>query len=347
MVKGIGILGAVILHALLFFLIAYADTTNFAPVSGTDSTEESAALTCCATSSDVGRLSASDDSRMASNGPWPGVGAYDETKFIEFVFQPNIPADAAISSISVIHEYRRSAILVAAKLEAWDGNSWHDIALEVPTANSTDISATKDISSIIDTPAKANGLVIRFLAYRDTPASSATTSHDYIGLSITYSVPTPTPTPTPEPTPTPTPEPTQSPTPEPTPTTTPVPSPSPSPTPVPTVTPTPIPTPTATPVPPVSKTPNPSPSSGPSASEKPTASLAPLPLTAQIFQSPTPKPDPTVVSAKAPTPKAKVSARQSGTPMPVPAEEVKTESGNFFKNLLVRIFRIFFPKIEN
>src|SRR3989344_2339808 len=317
MVKGIGILGAAILHALLFFLIAYADTTNFAPVSGTDSTEESAALTCCATSSDVGRLSASDDSRMASNGPWPGAGAYDETKFIEFVFQPNIPADAAISSISVIHEYRRSAILVAAKLEAWDGNSWHDIALEVPTANSTDISATKDISSIIDTPAKANGLVIRFLAYRDTPASSATTSHDYIGLSITYSVPTPTPTPTPEPTPTPTPEPTQSP------------------------------TPTATPVPPVSKTPNPSPSSGPSASEKPTASLAPLPLTAQIFQSPTPKPDPTVVSAKAPTPKAKVSARQSGTPMPVPAEEVKTESGNFFKNLLVRIFRIFFPKIEN
>src|SRR3989338_5504607 len=321
MVKGIGILGAVILHALLFFLIAYADTTNFAPVSGTDSTEESAALTCCATSSDVGRLSASDDSRMASNGPWPGVGAYDETKFIEFVFQPNIPADAAISSISVIHEYRRSGILVAAKLEAWDGNSWHDIALEVPTANSTAIWATKDISSIIDTPEKANGLVIRFLAYRDTPASSATTSHDYIGLSITYSVPTPTPTPTPEPTPTPTP--------------------------VPTVTPTPIPTPTATPVPPVSKTPNPSPSSGPSASEKPTASLVPLPLTAQIFQSPTPKPVPTAIPAKVPASKAKVSARQSGTPMPVPAEEVKTESGNFFKNLLVRIFRIFFPKIRS
>jgi len=213
---------SLVLAGLLFSPQSLAETSTFAPVSGVDNTEGDAASL---TASDISRLTSSDDSRMASNVAWPGTGSYDETKYIEFAFTPSIPVDAIISAVSITHEYRRNAILVGAKLEVWDGSMWHDISIEVPSANATDISETKDIIALVSTPTALNSLAVRFLAYRDTPAVSATTSHDLIELSVSYSLPaTPTPTPSPTATPTPSPSPIPSITPTPTPATTPSPS---------------------------------------------------------------------------------------------------------------------------
>jgi hypothetical protein len=208
---------------------AAASAAVFVPVSGTDSTNGSESALTTSSNGDMFKLSASDDKRMASNIAWPGIGLYDELKYLEFVFSPDIPNDAVISLVTLTHEYRRNAILSAAKLEIWDGNIWQDISLNLPDAIATDISETKDISSITSTPATVNGLKIRFLAYRDTVATSATTSHDLIQLVVNYSsstTPTPAPSETSTPEITPTPEPSDTPTATPTPLETPIPSPT-------------------------------------------------------------------------------------------------------------------------
>ncbi len=181
------------------FSVSIADTLDaFVPVSGVDTTNGSESVLTTTASGDIFKLSLSDDKRMASNLAWPSSGSYDETKYIEFLFNPNIPIESVISSVTITHEYRRATILAATKLEIWDGNIWNDIPLILPDAISNDISETKDIFSIIDTPPKVNGIKIRFLAYRDTHASSATTSHDFLKLTVGYvAMENPSPTSTP------------------------------------------------------------------------------------------------------------------------------------------------------
>lgn len=247
------LIGMLLAAGLLEFVRASADTSIiFVPMSGTDTSEASA---LSLTSADLSRISSSNDSRMASNTAWPGIGAYDENKYIEFIFEPNIPAEAILNSVSVTHEYRRAAILSGAKLEIWDGATWQDLTLDLPATINNDLSQTIDLVSILNTASKLNSVKIRFLAYRDTVATSATTSHDYLGLSVTYTEPTPVPTPdTPLPSPSPevpaTPTPVME-TPQPTPTPTQVPgavpiafllTPTPAPTPSPSLTVAPLPT---------------------------------------------------------------------------------------------------------
>ncbi len=174
----------------VFLLLAspcfsFASTTsNFVVTSGTDVSTGSASVF---PTGDIVKLSASDDSRIQSNSAWPTTGAYDENKYLEFVFIPNIPLDAVIESVSISHEFRRSGALSEAKLEIWDGISFIDQALTTGTAN-VDHTDTLDIFSTINTPEKLNNLKARFLAFR-TGTASTTTSHDFIGLSVTYSIP--------------------------------------------------------------------------------------------------------------------------------------------------------------
>lgn len=167
----------------------------FSPVSGIDATTGTAIplKTSGGQNSDIFKLSASDDKRMQTNSAWPGTGIYDENKYLEFVFVPNIPTDTVTSSVSITYEYRRATILKEAKLEIWDGDQWKDISIGLPAEINADLSETKDISSIISSVNAINGLKVRFLAYRDTSAVSATTSHDLVQLEVSYSTPTPTP----------------------------------------------------------------------------------------------------------------------------------------------------------
>src|SRR5665213_1322899 len=161
--------------AFFFFTNSYASTTlDFSATGGSDASTGSARSFIA---SDIAKLATSDDSRIQSNGPWPNTGAYDENKYIEFAFTPNIPSDAMVTNVAITHEFRRSGTLAAAKLEVWDGAHFVDQALTVGSNVNVDHTDTINVSSLINTPAQVNALKARFLAYRRGSATT-TTSHD-------------------------------------------------------------------------------------------------------------------------------------------------------------------------
>ncbi|MFA7192121.1 MAG: hypothetical protein WC089_02375 [Candidatus Paceibacterota bacterium] len=159
-------------------------SVDYSPSSGTDMSDGVGAPL---SATDLSKISDSDDVRIQSNGSWPNAGSYDEGKYIEFVFNPNIATDATIEGVSISHEFRRSGALEEAKIEVWDGSSFVDYGVTVGVAN-TDHTDTVDLGSVIDTVDKVNNLKIRFMAYR-APTANTTTSHDYIKLHLSYSTP--------------------------------------------------------------------------------------------------------------------------------------------------------------
>ncbi|KKR14992.1 MAG: hypothetical protein UT43_C0010G0002 [Parcubacteria group bacterium GW2011_GWC1_39_29] len=194
-------------------------TENFAVVSGVDSNGSSSVDL---TISDINKLKFADSNRFKRIG-WPMTGAFDEDRYLEFVFSPNIIASATISSVTLVHNFRKSNsnALNSAKFEIWDGSDFTHTEIVTIPPSSTDATSSYDISSYINTPQKVNNLKIRFLTYRNPPdVIESATSHDYLGLKVTYTLPestTPTPIPDSSPTPslTPTPTPSSSPTPTP------------------------------------------------------------------------------------------------------------------------------------
>ena len=206
-------------------------TENFAITNGTDSTTGSVTTFSL---SEVSNLNLNDNNRVGSNNAWPVIasGSYDENKYLEFVFSPNVPSNATISSVKITHKYNRSGSLAGAKLEVWDGADFsNSVSVTLEGASSHDVIDIVDSSSYINTFEKANGLKVRFLAYRNS-AGNTKTYHDFIGLEIVYTVPelpestsTPTPSPIPDNSPTPTPNSTPTPTPSSSPSPTPTPDP--------------------------------------------------------------------------------------------------------------------------
>lgn len=165
-------------------------TVEYKVVGGLDSTGEPEPLTIeNGKVGDVYNLSLSDDDRMSSSSVWPASGTYEEDKFIEFEFDIDIPEDAIISSVILTNEYKNSTTtkISSAKLEIWDGENFIEQDLIVKS-DITDSLETFNITSILDTPDKVNNTKIRFLAYRDTKGQSKT-SHDFIGLSVSYNIP--------------------------------------------------------------------------------------------------------------------------------------------------------------
>lgn len=160
-------------------------STSSITVSGTDVSDGSA-RTFIAT--DISAVGISDDVRLQSDGNWPkSTPTYDETRYIEFVFNPSIPADATIVSVSVTNEYRRTNTLTGAKLEVWDGTGWtHAHTLTIPADTVADATDSIDISSYINTVAKVNGLKVRFLAY-NSGNQNVRTQHDFIKIQTTFS----------------------------------------------------------------------------------------------------------------------------------------------------------------
>ena len=172
-----------------FISTVYASiTVNYAVISGIDA---SSGISKDFTANDIEKLSVSDSEpgngidRMRSD-KWPDTGSYDESKYLEFVFNPDIPSGAVISSVSITNEYRNSNTTEVhfAKLEIWDGTSFIDQEIDV-SLDTEDITNVVDISSIINSPDKVNNIKIRFLAYRNKKGNTQT-SHDFISLSVTY-----------------------------------------------------------------------------------------------------------------------------------------------------------------
>ena len=146
-------------------------TENFAITNGTDSTTGSVTTFSL---SEVSNLNLNDNNRVGSNNAWPVIasGSYDENKYLEFVFSPNVPSNATISSVKITHKYNRSGSLAGAKLEVWDGADFsNSVSVTLEGASSHDVIDIVDSSSYINTFEKANGLKVRFLAYRNSDIS--------------------------------------------------------------------------------------------------------------------------------------------------------------------------------
>jgi hypothetical protein len=151
--------------------------------------------------SDIVKLQILDQSRMQTSASWPS-GGYEDEKYLEFIFSPDIPSNAIIESVNVQNNFRRSTsnTLTGAKLEVWDGQSFFIYNLIVPSGTN-DSDESFDLTDILNTPEKINQAKVRFLAYRQS-AGSIQTSHDFIGLKVVYSLPVeeePDPTPDPDP----------------------------------------------------------------------------------------------------------------------------------------------------
>ena len=182
--------------AILLFItfisspVVFASTTDSFVMTGGEDVSDGANTIFSA--SDIEKLATSDDVRIQSNATtWPTDGVYDENKYIEFIFSPNIPVDAVIENVTFSNEFRRSGALSEAKLEVWEGTIFNDQILTTGSIN-TDHTDTVDVTSYINTPEKVNNLKARFLAYRENGGSTKT-SHDFIGLSVTYNIPPPPP----------------------------------------------------------------------------------------------------------------------------------------------------------
>lgn len=168
-----------------FYFTAHAiHEQAFVPTSGTDT---SAGSSSTLTTANITALGTVDANRYTSNGNWPkNASTFDESKYIEFVFTPNIPLVALIQSVSITNVYSRSNTLTGAKLEVWDGTGWsHSHTLTIPAAVNVDASDTIDVSSYINTTAKANGIKVRFLAYRNNNGNTKT-SHNFIQVRIVF-----------------------------------------------------------------------------------------------------------------------------------------------------------------
>lgn len=189
LVAAAAVLAALIVLTLSFllYLHAHADhSRSSAPVSGTDVSDGSPSAL---TAADIANLGASDGVRMQSDGNWPRfTSTYNEARYIEFVFSPNIPADASVQTVSITNVYRRTNTLTGAKLEIWDGTDWsHVQTLPVPSNTTTDATSTFDVSSYLNTPVKLNNLRVRFLAY-NSGNQNTRTQHDLIQVHATFTI---------------------------------------------------------------------------------------------------------------------------------------------------------------
>jgi uncharacterized repeat protein (TIGR01451 family) len=169
--------------------MAQAVTVSYAPTGGSDATTGTAiAFTgpVGTPGTDLYYLATSDNNRMATNTTWPTGGAYNEGRYLEFLFTPSVPAGATVSSAIITFEYQRSGTLNAQKLEVWQQSttSWVNVAIGSPGSSNTDQTFTVDVSSIIATQGDANSFKFRFLA--NTSYTGRTTSHDFVSVQFEY-----------------------------------------------------------------------------------------------------------------------------------------------------------------
>jgi pimeloyl-ACP methyl ester carboxylesterase len=158
-------------------------TKDYFVISGSDASGDT---TSSFSDSEIQKLASVDGNRIQSNGTsWPRIGSYDESKYLEFVFSPDVPVGANIESVKIVNNFRRSGSLTEAKLEVWNGSSFVDQNISKGQNTTTDNNEEIDVTSYINTPELVNGLIVRFLAYRDDGANTKT-SHDFIGVIVVY-----------------------------------------------------------------------------------------------------------------------------------------------------------------
>jgi len=167
---------------------ATALNSNLNPSSGTDYTSGSAHSF---TSSELTALFSSDDSRYQSSTwsiPYASSWNSGSGDRMIFAFSFAIPSTATITSVQLINEYQTSNIAdFGARIGvSTDGGLTYNAGATLtplPTVTGTDVTDTIDITSLVNTPAKANALRIGFEALG---TNSPLTSHDMLQVRIQY-----------------------------------------------------------------------------------------------------------------------------------------------------------------
>ena len=179
----------VVLALLILFLVLlpkiYAKTnSNYPVVSGSDVSGGGTGASF--TIADIDELNTSGSPLIESKNNWPSSNQYDESRYLEFVFSPNIPSSAIIKNVSIINIYQQigkeGAKLSKAKLEIFSGNT-----LVKSKEISVDANQSKFDVLELNTPALINGLKIKFLAYSDGVLIK--TNYDFIGVTVEYQLP--------------------------------------------------------------------------------------------------------------------------------------------------------------
>lgn len=184
------------------FFISVVEAENIETYFVTSGVDQSSGIAEIFTEDDVEKLTSSDS--VPGNGidryrsdKWPDENAYDEDRYIEYIFTPNIPAHAVINEVKIHHEFQRSAALGGAKIEIWDGSNFVEIVGITLGSSAVDHTDVLDATSVLNTANIINNTKIRFLAYRSTStASGTTTGHDFVSLIVTYTLPEPEDPPT-------------------------------------------------------------------------------------------------------------------------------------------------------
>lgn len=186
------VLMAVLLNSFFISAVIAENTETYYVTSGVD---QSSGIAEIFTEGDIEKLSFSDSEpgsgvdRMRSD-KWPDENTYVADRYIEFIFSPNVPANAVINEVKINHEFQRSSALAGSKIEVWDGVSFVEIPGSTVGTSGVDHVDILDASAVLDTAGKINNTKVRFLAYRATPtASGTTTGHDFISLSVNYVLP--------------------------------------------------------------------------------------------------------------------------------------------------------------
>ncbi|MDI6721366.1 MAG: hypothetical protein QMD85_03180, partial [Candidatus Aenigmarchaeota archaeon] len=169
---------------MVFILLAYtanAVSADFLVADGWDASNGTAERF---TTSDINRLNESDDFRMQTKA-WSGMEDFNESRYAEFLFSPNI--SGIVRNISITFEYRRNGALDGAMLQLWNGSEWKNESIGMPNASATDVSYYFDNLTYINS-SNINLFKLRFLAFRNSTGTSQSTSHDFVKLRVNYNM---------------------------------------------------------------------------------------------------------------------------------------------------------------
>jgi len=181
---------------IMLALPVFATTDDYYPTAGIDESDGYYILS----STDLAKLTSSDDSRYVSHGIWDNK-YYNNSDYIEFDFTPNLPECSIIQKVNITFEWQRAGScenLNHARLKVWDQSSLSWAIYNFPTPLppvGTDRTETIDVSSYINTLEDVNNLKIWFQV-ESNPAgpASGVTKHDWIKVTINYDVQCPTTT---------------------------------------------------------------------------------------------------------------------------------------------------------
>lgn len=168
------------------------DTTGYPGVNGSGTGSYNL------NSTDIAKLSASDDSRYVSKYAWyntftdPTEGSDTPSHPLEYLNfgMTNIPSGATVTGASLKIEWQRGNGITAARIKVYDGSTWQVIPLTLPTAN-IDYEQTINLYGYgFTTKDKIDALKIQFQATQsgtyDPNDSASKTAIDLVRVDATY-----------------------------------------------------------------------------------------------------------------------------------------------------------------